>query len=339
MQTKQFNHFIGIDISKKWFDAAVVKAQNSDERFSERFDYSLKGYTSFYQWMGSLGVGIDNNTLICMEHTGVYSKPLIDQLITKHACLWVEMALRIKRSTGLQRGGSDKVSAINIALYAYRFADKARLWKPADKALEQLADLNAQRDRLINAKTMLEAPVNELVDIGLAKAAKPLQKNQSPVIRQINTAIQKIDTQIIELIKTDTSLYRKVQVATSIKGIGMVTAANLVVLTKGFSYFDNYKQLASYCGVAPFSRQSGTSIQTKNRVSPLANKKLKTLLHMCAVSAIQANKDLKAYYQTLIAKGKNKMLAINNVRNKLIKLLCSLIKNDRLYVEEYVYNY
>ena len=71
------------------------------------------------------------------------------------------------------------------------------------------------------------------------------------------------------------------------------------------------------------------------RVSKLANMKLKTLLHMAAMSCIRAKGDLKEYYIRKVKEGKNKMLILNNVRNKLIETMFAVIKRQSGYVENY----
>ncbi|MBK6525459.1 MAG: IS110 family transposase [Crocinitomicaceae bacterium] len=69
--------------------------------------------------------------------------------------------------------------------------------------------------------------------------------------------------------------------------------------------FANPKHLACYAGVAPFPNESGTVIK-RARVSKLANMKLKTLLHMAAMSCIRAKGDLKEYYIRKVKEGKTK---------------------------------
>ena len=63
----------------------------------------------------------------------------------------------------------------------------------------------------------------------------------------------------------------------------------------------------------------------------MANKKLKKQLHMCAISTIRADGELKEYYERKVAEGKNKMLVINNVRNKIIHRICSCVNNNKIY--------
>lgn len=68
----------------------------------------------------------------------------------------------------------------------------------------------------------------------------------------------------------------------------------------------------------------------------MANKKVKSLLHLGAMSAIQHCAQLKAYYQRKVAEGKNKMLVLNNVRNKLVLRVFACVRQDRNYDEKYV---
>ena len=77
------------------------------------------------------------------------------------------------------------------------------------------------------------------------------------------------------------------------------------------------KQLACYAGGA-FEHSSGSSVRGCPRVSHWANKKLKKYLHMAALSTIQVEGELKAYYERQLAKGQHKMSMLNAIRNKLV---------------------
>ena len=80
--------------------------------------------------------------------------------------------------------------------------------------------------------------------------------------------------------------------------------------------------------------QSGISIKGKTKVSHMANKKLKTNLHLAALTAIKFDPELKAYYDRKVLEGKPKMCVINAVRFKLLARVVSVIKNDREYVKK-----
>jgi transposase len=119
---------------------------------------------------------------------------------------------------------------------------------------------------------------------------------------------------------------------TSITGVGKMTSICLIIRTQSFEKFDNWRQAACYCGCAPFEYSSGTSINGRTRVSPLADLKLKSLLTMCALSAIRYDAELKAYYERKIVEGKNKMLIINNIRCKLLARIFAVINRNSPYV-------
>jgi transposase len=81
----------------------------------------------------------------------------------------------------------------------------------------------------------------------------------------------------------------------------------------------------------PFEHTSGKSVRSKPKVHYMANKKLKKQLHMCAMSAINFDPEIKEYYNRKVAEGKNKMLVINNVRNKLVHRVCACVRDNRTF--------
>jgi transposase len=116
----------------------------------------------------------------------------------------------------------------------------------------------------------------------------------------------------------NSSLKENCQLINSIKGVGMQTAVAVIIHTNNFAGFQTARQIAAYCGCAPFPNESGT-MDKGSHVSRLANRELKVLLSQCAVSAMQHNRELAAYAQRKIAAGKSKRVVINNVRNKLMQ--------------------
>jgi transposase len=333
---KECKTFAGIDVSKRTFDV-VLLWQEEAGAVHHSFEQSSQGFKQFSVWLKKQGAEV-SNTLYCMEHTGLYSDSLIGYLLQTGCLLWVEMAIKIKRSMGLQRGGDDKASARMIAEYALRFQDRARLWKPVDTKLLEIRALLKQRERMLLSLKQLQVPVNEFKDCGQTGLARQLNKNQQTVIRNMKEAVKNIESQIAVLVASDEELAVAVKRITSIKGVGLQTATSLLVYAKGFTMFENGKQLACYCGVVPFSKSSGTSVRTKPSVSPFANRRLKSLLHLCAMAALRHDAEIKAYYQRKVQEGKNKMLVINAIRNKLLQRIYALLRDKRSYEENYVYN-
>ena len=69
----------------------------------------------------------------------------------------------------------------------------------------------------------------------------------------------------------------------------------------------------------------------------MANKKVKTLLHMAALVAIQYNDELRLYYERKVnIEKKNKMSVINAVRNKLVQRIFSCVNQNRMYEKNYL---
>jgi len=333
----KFNHFVGIDISKKTFDAALIIGGNTANIKHQVFKQNAMGFAEFSEWLDYYKIAKDE-LLICMEHTGLYTYGLIDFLVAAGFNLWVEMPLRIKRSMGLQRGGDDKAAAIQIALYTYRYKDQVSLWKPEQEIVLELRQLSAQRDRLKLALKQLMIPLQEIADCCLDAAIVKVQlKLQAPVIKAIEKSIALIEIQIDNLIAADPAIQATIARVSSIKGVGKQTAIHVFIYTKGFTTFSSGKQLASYCGVVPFTKTSGTSVRFKTQVSPFANKHLKKLLHLCAMAAIQHNEELKQYYNRKVGEGKNKMSVVNAVRNKLVQRIYAVVRDGRNYVENYQY--
>ena len=166
-----------------------------------------------------------------------------------------------------------------------------------------------------------------------SKDFKTIFEVQEKMIHYLSKQIINIQSQIQKIIESDIELFNSFKLISSIKGIGVQMTTTMIIITNNFQKFDTWRQFASYSGIAPFPYQSGTSIKGRTKVSHLANKKIKTLIHMCAISAIQHNSEMKAYYLKRVKIGKSKMSTINIIRNKLIARIFAVIKRQTPYVE------
>ena len=147
--------------------------------------------------------------------------------------------------------------------------------------------------------------------------------------------IKKVEKQIKELIDSDDDLRRLNKIISSVDGIGEVISAKLIVMTNEFKAFKTGRQFACYSGVAPFEHSSGTSVRGKTRVSHLANKNAKTMLHMAALPTIRKARSMRNYYERKVEKGNSKMSVINAIRNKLIHCIFACVRNDVMYQKNY----
>ena len=137
------------------------------------------------------------------------------------------------------------------------------------------------------------------------------------------------------MIQSDESIKNNYDLLLSVPGIGHLTAVYIICCTNNFVCKKTGKQLASYAGVAPFSNTSGTSIKGRDKVHKMANKDLKKLLHMGAVSAITHHPEFKDYYERKIKEGKHPQSVINAVRCKIALRAIAVINNQATYVDNY----
>jgi transposase len=301
------------------------------------FDNTQKGIKSMRKFLEKEHLIELSETIFCMEFTGVYCRPLTRFMVENDCHVWIEMPVNIIRSFGLQRGKNDHIDAHRIVLYAYKNRDDIKLWKPQRDVILRLRDILALRERLITAKKSLEMPIEELKIMGDKIGADKVRKSCQKSLTSIKKEIDQIDKDIDETVKKDPLLKDLFQLATSVPGVGKVTALFMICFTNEFSMYTNPKQLACYCGVAPFEHSSGSSIRGRTRVSHMANKVLKRMLHMGAMSVISRDPEMRTYYQRKVAQGKNKMLVINAVRNKIIHRLCAVIKRGYGYQSENIF--
>ena len=86
----KFKHFLGIDVSKDFFDAVILLDGGKNKSIHEQFQNSYNGIKSLVLWLKKMESNSDN-TLICLEHTGIYGKLIIKNLFVFGFSLWVEM--------------------------------------------------------------------------------------------------------------------------------------------------------------------------------------------------------------------------------------------------------
>jgi transposase len=323
--------FVGIDVAF----ITVVKEQKSNPQWKV-FKNTDTGLHSMKTWLTGLGVGLDANLIIVIENTGLYHRRLMTFCNKHQIALCIENGAQVKWSLGIARGKSDKVDSRRLATYAIRFADRLKPAAALHDGIQAIKDLITLRNRHITQLTALRTNLKELKATTDAAAVKALDKIHKPLLTVTKATILKIEAAILQKLKSNPLTARQYELLLSIPCIGPVTAAYLIACSNAFTLCSTGKQLACYCGVVPFEYQSGISIKGKHRVHKMANKNLKALLHLCAVSSLRYVKELREYYDRKVAEGKHKMSVINAIRNKLVLRAFAVIKNDTPYVNNSV---
>lgn len=318
---------IGIDASKLTLDCCLHKSGAQ-----EVFENTPETIELMVDWSHRTSGLAKNELLFVFEHTGLYTHQLARYLSEQGYYFHLVPGLEIKRSMGIARGKDDKADAKRIALYGYRIREEVRPYQMPKESLTSLKRLMSMRRKLVSQRAGHIATLGEQKRVLNKELGAILLQVQEDVIRVLDVQIAKIEKELERIIEQDPELQYLYRLLISIKGIGAVSARFLIVHTVGFTAFTTWRKFASYCGIAPFPNRSGTSIRGRTKVSQLANKEGKTLLNLCAGSAIQCNPEMKAYYTRRIDAGKNKMSTLNIIRNKLLARAFAVVGRGTPYV-------
>ena len=325
-----YRNFVGIDMSKLWFDAHFLKVDTPKGGDHERFTNDAAGIALFQKRLEERCKAELSDTLVVMEHTGVYTIPLCKHLGSKSVVYTLIAGIEISKSLGLKRGKADKVDSQRIAQYAYKNRDDIRMCSLPDNLLAQLKKLLSFREYVIKRRSGFKVSVNETAAFNSQIDNQFFIDLIKPTLDALKKNIKEIERKMKEIISSDASLKRNYDLLMSIPGIGIANTVAFIVYTGNFILFNDSRKYASYCGIAPFSNGSGKN-PGKDQVSHYANKRVKTLLTSGAWSAVRWDAEIKLYFDRQKERGKEEGSVINMIRNKLVHKAFSIIKKGEPY--------
>lgn len=334
---KERKCYLGIDVSKLWFDISVliVSDQQKLPMLTERFCNTTSGLARLDEWLTELQVSKDEHSLLVIENTGVYHRLIWDYCSVNKLPLHIGNAAQIKWSLGIVRGKSDTTDSQRLCMYCYKHAEDLKATVVLDPIFLKLKDLITARTRLLSQLNSMKVYLNELKLSNDKQVQKMMETAHQAAMEGLKKSILEIEMNIHRIIKENSSIQGNYNLLISIPGIGHLTAVYLLGYTNNFKSNLTGKQLASYAGVVPFSDTSGTSIKGRNKVHKMANKDLKKLLHLCAMTAIRNYPEFRNYYDRKKAEGKHSMSILNAVRNKIVLRVVAVIKKQTSYVDKY----
>jgi len=302
----------GVDISKDVFD--VCDHQGSHHQYPN----TLKGFKDYCS-------ALNSNSLVVMEATGYYHYLLAQFLFDQGMAVSVVNPLSVKRfvQMKLSKVKTDKSDAkVNaVPLYDGKGEDQA-------ESLQLLALM----DIYLKQRTQIKNKLHGEKVLGIPSRAVHLSLVRS--LKSLDRELEALQSRLLALVKK--MQQRQLTNLKSIPGLGDKTVALLIILTDGFTKFENAGQLCNYAGITPTIRRSGCSVRGKSRISKVGNRKLRNLLFLCAFSACKHNKACREMYERITAKGKSKKLALIAVSNKLLKQAFAIAKSGIPYDENYV---
>ena len=308
---------IGIDVSKEKCDATAISVEKGIPEVS-KLDYICIenrpcGFRKLLSWSRKLVKDTaDEEILFICETTGAYDHSMCDYLYAKGMDIWREAALKTMWCGDLD----------------------------CELQMKEKAGVSSRCMPLEQDKVSRLVRVRELeATAGKSKTNTSILRDVKKHIRNIEKSIRECEEMIRSLIGEDEALSRSYSHLDSVKGLGIVNITALIVYTNNFRSFRTSRQLASYWGVAAFRCKSGTSMDKRSNVGYLSNPMLKAYLTQAALHTIAVNGIFHEYYQRLIDAGKPRPVAFNNVKNKLLHLAMSLIRNDMDYEENHTHKW
>jgi transposase len=154
-------------------------------------------------------------------------------------------------------------------------------------------------------------------------------------LRQLKGHLQTLEAEIRRLIDQDPTFGQMVGLLMTVPGVGLLLAAHFLVAFQTAPEPPTYKQLASYLGICPHEHSSGSSghpYAKSRRFGPAA---MRRLLYLASMSVRTHRAPFQRYFERKVAQGKPKQLVLNNIANKLLKIMCAVLRNQTPYIPEY----
>lgn len=218
---------------------------------------------------------------------------------------------------------TDKLDAKDIAYFGEALKPALTQIKP--EKLRHISDLLTVRSQCLDMSTMQKNR--------LQRMSKSVHKPIANVLKSIKKEIACIDQQLDKLIAKIPQWQARVDQLTSAKGVGKVLAYTLISELPELGQL-NRKQIAALVGIAPMNRDSGS--HEGKRFIRGGRHKVRTVLFVSMMSAIQCHPKLKPMYQRMVAAGKPKKVAIVACMRKQLIILNTMVKNGTMWDENMV---
>ena len=264
------------------------------------------------------------NAQIVCEATGGYEQPVVRALHAAQVPVSILEAARVRhfaRAQG-QRAKTDPIDAAVLSAYGRTFHPAPT---PAPSAQQtRLAHLSTRRLQLLQTLTAESNRAGHYVDKLCVRQARQLR-------RLLEKQIEQCDAAITALIAADEKLQVQAQRLDAIPGVGAVTAATVLAEVPELGRISD-EAAAALVGVAPYNRDSGAAQGVRHIAG--GRTAVRCAIYMAALSAVQHDRILKAFYLRLRATGKKPKVALVACMRKLVVLMNRLLKNPNFQLAQ-----
>lgn len=334
--------YFGVDVSKKTLDLAYYDGEAIDWKNAHiQVSNDDAGFKKIGSWVAKVGKDFDT-FLFCMEYTGLYNQNFRLWLESKEYIYGMVEPRKMHRfepdldddQRSLDRIKTDELDAFRIAIYCEQNHKKilrnpSKLPSPVYFKLKRLL---AERKQNTKQSVLYKQQLHDICayDTDLSVERKKL------LLKNMQENQKAIDKEIDSYMNEDTSIRKNYNLLTSIPGIGRIIALETIVLTENFTAINNPRKYACYIGIAPFKKESGTSVRKKTGVSKKGFSEAKADLSIAVLSAIKNNPSIRDYW---IHKRKEKCggIVLNAIKFKLVLRMFAVIKRGTPYVETDAY--
>lgn len=262
-----------------------------------------------------------------MEPTGIYYEALAIHLTKLGFTVHVIPANRAREFAKFE-GITTKTDKIDAYVLSMIGCEKRRLkkWEAPDEELTSIRSLCRLRASLVKHRTMLKNQLGAMSDSSFSD--KKAIKICSSTLEDIEKNVAKTEEEIRRITEKSTQFKECVELATSIPGIGEVTAACILSETGCFSNFNSNRQAISFAGLDVIARQSGPH-DPKRHISKQGNSYIRSLLYICAMSTIRTNTKMKDFYGRIKKNNPTGKVALVAVMRKLLIYMFTVCKTKK----------
>jgi transposase len=307
---------LGVDISKKTFDVALLRADQKPTR--RKFNNRPSGMLELAEWIGGLQ---PSSVVLAMEATGVYGASLAQFAFEQGWTVFVLNPARVKAyANALGQGNkTDRADCLLIGCFAQRTPDLLP-WAPPAAARQELRALVRER---LHAQQLLQKERNRQETTPSVVRALLDER-----VKLLEAQVQQLWKEIRQLIKRDAALRQGSQLLESIPGVGSWTAALLLSELPEINAQTSARQVAALFGVCPRIVESGTSVRGA-RLKGGGRRVLSHQLYMPALVALKHNERIRTWAQGLAARGKLGKQIVAAAIHKHLRLAVGVFKTKK----------
>lgn len=320
---------IGTDVSNVDFYATRQSPSGVSRR---RFANTPGGYRQFIRW----ALHGAEAARVCLEATGIYHLQLA---LALHHHPTIELmvvnpcAARRFAQAHMVRAKTDAIDADGLLQYLQRMPFQA--WHAPREAVLQLQGL-AHRIAQLNQEIVREGSRLHATRRSGGHTCWVQQDIQAHM-KQLRRRLEGIQARAQEVLTADHRLAQDAAIITSAPGFAQRSTTRLLAELAHLPQDMTPAQWVAQAGLDPRPCESGSSLRGHRRISKQGNARLREILFMPALVAIQRDAHVAAYYNRLLAKGKAKMQAIIAVMRKLLHALWGMLHHRTAWDGERFY--